>query len=77
MVKTKILVVENETIIAKDIEDMLKGLGYDIPAISLNILRIKNYLPPLRMHLAEILKNDYDLMLEEEETMSFEFLLPN
>jgi len=34
MVKTKILVVENEAIIANDIQDMLKDMGYDVPAIA-------------------------------------------
>jgi CheY-like chemotaxis protein len=34
MVKTKILVVETEAIIATDIQDKLEDLGYDIPAIA-------------------------------------------
>lgn len=34
MLKTKILVVENEAIIATDIQDMLEDLGYDVPAIA-------------------------------------------
>ena len=34
MSKSKILVVEDEAITAKDIQDRLKGLGYDVPAIA-------------------------------------------
>jgi len=36
MAKTKILVVEDEIIIAKDIQNILKTLGYDAPAIVLS-----------------------------------------
>ena len=31
MVKAKILIVEDEVIVARDIEDMLERLGYVIP----------------------------------------------
>lgn len=34
MAKAKILVVEDERIIANDIQDMLKDMGYDVPAIA-------------------------------------------
>ena len=34
MAKAKILVVENEAIIARDIQDKLEDLGYDVPAIA-------------------------------------------
>ncbi len=34
MVKAKILVVDDESIIARDIQDRLKDLGYDAPAIA-------------------------------------------
>jgi len=34
MVKAKILVVDDERIIANDIQDMLKDMGYDVPAIA-------------------------------------------
>lgn len=33
MANIQILVVEDETIIAKDIQNMLKSLGYGVPAI--------------------------------------------
>ncbi len=33
MGKEKILIVEDESIIALDIENMLKGLGYSVPAV--------------------------------------------
>ena len=34
MAKAKILVVDDESIIANDIQDMLKDMGYDVPAIA-------------------------------------------
>ena len=34
MANLRILVVEDESIVAKDIQDMLKGLGYTVPAIA-------------------------------------------
>lgn len=34
MPKTKVIVVEDERIVAKDIQNTLKVLGYDVPAIS-------------------------------------------
>ena len=34
MAKAKILVVDDESIIANDIQDMLKDEGYDVPAIA-------------------------------------------
>lgn len=34
MAKAKILIVEDEIIIAKDIQNTLKSLGYDAPAIA-------------------------------------------
>ncbi|MCH8120845.1 MAG: PAS domain S-box protein [Planctomycetes bacterium] len=36
MANVKILVVEDEVIVAKDIADMLKSRGYDVPAIALS-----------------------------------------
>ena len=33
MKKAKVLLVENDNIVARDIENMLKGLGYDVPNI--------------------------------------------
>jgi two-component system cell cycle sensor histidine kinase/response regulator CckA len=34
MVKTKVLVVEDEAIVARDIQVALEGLGYDVPAVA-------------------------------------------
>ncbi len=36
MPNEKILVVESEAIVAKDIQNTLKSLGYDVPAIALS-----------------------------------------
>jgi CheY-like chemotaxis protein len=36
MARTRILVVEGEGIVAKDIQNVLKTLGYDAPAIALS-----------------------------------------
>ena len=36
MAKAKILVVEDEALVAKDIQNTLKGLGYDVAAIALS-----------------------------------------
>ena len=33
MEKVKIMIVEDESIVAKDIENMLKRVGYDVPAV--------------------------------------------
>ena len=33
MEKVKVMIVEDESIVAKDIENMLKRVGYDVPAV--------------------------------------------
>jgi CheY-like chemotaxis protein len=33
MVNTRLLVVEDESIVARDIQNRLRNLGYDVPAV--------------------------------------------
>jgi len=63
MAKVKILVVEDEAITAKDLQDKLRGLGYDVPAIAASgegaIKKAEEIKPDLVL-MDIILKGDMD-----------------
>lgn len=77
MSKTKILVVEDESIVAKDIQNTLIRLGYDVPATASNATAAYDKLEELRpdlvfldiklkgdvdgIQIAERIKNHYDI----------------
>ena len=63
MVKAKILIVEDEAITANDIQDGLKGFGYDVPAIASSgaeAIKKAEELKPDLVLMDIVLKGDMD-----------------
>ncbi len=77
MSKIKILIVEDELIIAEDMRELLEGMGYDVPYVAMNLKEgieaIEKYRPDLVMldimmggrpsgiELARYIRSNYDL----------------
>ena len=78
MASVKILVVEDEVIVAKDIQDMLKSRGYDVPAIALSgeqaIEKTEQIQPDLVL-MDIVLKGDVD-GIEAAEQIRRRFAIP-
>lgn len=53
MSKIKILIVEDELIIAEDMRELLEGMGYEVPSVAMNLKEgvdaLEKYLPDLVM----------------------------
>jgi len=78
MASVKILVVEDESIVAKDIQDILKRQGYDVPAIALSgeqaIEKAEQIQPDLVL-MNIVLKGDVD-GIEAAEQIRRRFNIP-
>ncbi len=78
MTSVKILVVEDEVIVARDIADMLKSQGYDVPAIALSgeqaIQKTEQIQPDLVL-MDIVLKGDVD-GIEAAEQIRHRFDIP-
>ncbi len=78
MSKTKILVVEDERIVAKDIQNSLKMLGYDVPAIASSgeeaIEKAKEVRPDIVL-MDIVLKGDID-GIEAAKHINSKFKIP-
>jgi len=78
MASVKILVVEDEVIVAKDIADMLKSQGYDVPAIALSreqAIQKAGQLQPDLVLMDIVLKGDVD-GIEAAEQIRRRFDIP-
>jgi AmiR/NasT family two-component response regulator len=78
MAKAKILIVEDEAITAKDLQNMLKELGYDVPAIASSgegAIKTAEEIEPDVVLMDIVLKGDVD-GIEAAELIRVRFDIP-